>query len=97
MMLLFEWDPAKAESNLRKHGVTFSEVATVFDHPLSTTVYDPDHSVEEDRLITVGTSSNARLLLVAHTERGNAIRIISARTLTRAERKAYADRTDFGS
>jgi uncharacterized DUF497 family protein len=91
-MLQFAWDPIKAEHNLRKHGVSFDEAATVFDDPLSVTVYDPDHSADEDRYIIIGTSDAGRLLIVAHTERGDVIRIISARTLTRAEHKAYAER-----
>lgn len=85
----FEWDPIKADANLRKHGVSFDEAATVLADPLSITVADPDHSQEEDRLITVGISFNRRLLLVAHTERGTTIRLISARELTATERIAY--------
>ena len=88
-MIDFEWDPAKARTNLRKHGVAFREVATVFRDPLSITVYDPDHSEEEDRFITVGKSVGGRFLIVAHTDRGTRTRIISARELTRAEREAY--------
>jgi uncharacterized DUF497 family protein len=91
-MLRFEWDPDKAERNYQKHQVAFSEAATVFGDPLGVTVYDPDHSFEEDCYILIGTSVAGRLLLVAHTERSDVIRIISARTLTRAERKAYAER-----
>lgn len=85
----FEWDPIKADANLRKHGVSFDEAATVLADPLSITVADPDHSQEEDRLITVGMSFNRRLLLVAHTERGTTIRLISARELTSTERITY--------
>jgi uncharacterized DUF497 family protein len=88
-MIDFEWDPKKALTNLRKHGVAFREAATVFRDPLSITVYDPDHSEQEDRLITVGTSVAGRFLIVAHTDRGTRNRIISARELTRAEREAY--------
>jgi uncharacterized protein len=87
----FEWDPAKAAENLRRHGVSFNEAVTVFGDSLSTTVADPDHSAEEDRHITIGWSSAGRLLLVAHTERGDRIRIISARTLSRNERRAYEE------
>ncbi|MDE2180856.1 MAG: BrnT family toxin, partial [candidate division NC10 bacterium] len=83
------WDPTKAMGNLRKHGVAFREAATVFRDPLSITVYDPDHSEEEDRYITVGTSMAGRFLIVAHTDRGTRTRIINARELTRAEREAY--------
>ena len=87
----FEWDPQKAASNLKKHKVSFAEAATVFSDRLSITVPDPDHSVGEDRQITVGMSDRSRLLIVAHTESGERIRIISARELTRAERKAYEE------
>ena len=89
----FEWDPRKAANNLRKHRISFSEAATVFGDSLGTTVRDPDHSLAEDRCITVGMSSRGRLVMVPHTERGEWIRIISARELTRAERKAYEEET----
>ena len=85
----FEWDPAKAAQNLRKHKVTFNEAATVFGDFLGITVADPDHSISERRYITVGTSSRGRLLIVAHAQRGESIRLISARTLTRRERRTY--------
>lgn len=85
----FECDPEKAAKNLRKRKVSFSEAATVLGDPLAITVTDPDHSVDEDRYITVGMSYRLRLLIVAHAERGDRIRIISARELTRAEREAY--------
>ena len=65
-----EWDDAKAEANLRKHGVSFTEAMTVFGDPLSLTGYDPDHSDDEDRYITVGLSADGRLLIVSHTDRG---------------------------
>lgn len=87
----FEWDPQKATKNLRKHEVSFTEAATVFDDPLSITVADPDHSAEEDRLIIVGQSYRRRLLIVSFAERGDRIRIISARELTRVERRAYEE------
>ncbi len=87
----FEWDPKKAAANLRKHAVSFAEAATVMADRLSMTFPDPDHSESEDRYITIGTSSRRRLLMVAHTERGDRIRIISARELTRAEREAYEE------
>jgi len=89
----FEWDPQKAAKNLRKHKVSFTEAATVFSDPLSVTVPDPDHSAEEDRHIIVGMSNRLRLLIVAFAERGDRIRIISARELTRAEREAYEEET----
>lgn len=89
----FEWDPVKAESNEEKHGVTFTEAMTVFADPLSLTAYDPDHSVGEDHYVTMGTSVDGRLLVVAHTDRGENIRIISARVATRGERRDYEDGT----
>jgi uncharacterized DUF497 family protein len=85
----FEWDPAKAAANLKKHGGSFGEAATVFGDTLSVTASDPDHSIEEDRYITVGMSDRSRLLMVAYAERGDRVRIISARELTRTEREAY--------
>lgn len=88
-MIDFEWDLSKAETNLRKHRIAFSEAATVFKDGLSITIYDPDHSDQEDRYITIGTSVIGRLLMVAHTDRGDRTRIISARGLTRKEREAY--------
>jgi uncharacterized protein len=88
-MIDFEWDPTKARSNLQKHGVSFYEAATVLRDRFGITTYDPDHSEVEDRFITIGISGSRRLLMVSHTDRGNRIRIISARELTRAEREAY--------
>lgn len=85
----FEWNEDKAEINLTKHGVSFSEASTVFGDPLSMTQYDPDHSDDEDRYITMGESSDGRLLVVSHTDRDDRIRIISARRATRRERKDY--------
>lgn len=85
----FEWNPNKAAINISKHGVSFHEAATVFGDPLSITVPDPDHSFDEDRCLTVGMSNRSRLLIVAHTERGDLLRIISARELTAGEREAY--------
>ena len=90
-MLDFEWDPQKASYNKRKHHVSFSEAATVFRDELSVTAYDPDHSVDEDRYITIGWSEQGRLLMVSHTERNDRIRLISARELTRAEREVYEE------
>ena len=85
----FEWDPRRARLNQRKHGVSFEEAVTVFYDPLSATLDDADHSVGEQRLITVGFSSRGRLLFVSHTERGKALRIISARPATAYERKRH--------
>ena len=87
----FEWDLTKAAANLNKHSVSFKEGATVFGNPLSITYPDPDHSIDEDRFITIGESSRARLLIIAHTERGDNIRIISAREVTRRERQFYEE------
>ena len=87
----FEWDPKKEAKNIRKHKVMFTEAATVFGDTFSTTVPDPDHSDEEDRYIIIGLSQHHRLLMVAHTERGERIRIISARPLTPTEREAYEE------
>ncbi|MGL5193273.1 MAG: BrnT family toxin [Chroococcales cyanobacterium] len=87
----FEWNEAKAASNFVKHGVSFEEAKTVFADPLYVDFYDPDHSEEEDRYIIMGESQQGRLLLVAYTERGNVIRIISARTVTQSERRTYEE------
>ena len=88
-MIKFEWDLNKAKKNLQKHRVAFSEAATIFSNRLSITVYDPDHSGQEDRYITIGISSSGRFLIVAHLDRRDRTRIISARELTRKERKEY--------
>jgi uncharacterized DUF497 family protein len=85
----FEWDDQKAKRNLTKHRVSFQEAATVFGDPLAMTYFDPDHSDEEDRYLTFGMSSSARLLIVSHTDRGDSIRIISARAASAKERKGY--------
>lgn len=92
MSIQFEWDPNKAAQNLKKHEVSFEEAATVFRDTLSITVPDPDHSAEEDRYITIGSSSRLRLLMVAHAEPEDRIHIISARVLTHKERKQYEER-----
>ncbi len=89
----FEWDPEKAKHSQKKHGVSFEEAVTVFYDPLAATFEDVDHSVGEQRLITVGFSSRDRLLFVSHTERGRALRIISARLATAHERKRHEDET----
>lgn len=88
-MIEFEWDPPKARANLRKHHVAFQEAATVLRDSLAITIFDPGHSQEEDRYITIGASARGRILMVAHTDRGDRTRIMSARELTRAEREAY--------
>ena len=91
MSLTFEWDQDKAEQNLSKHGVSFPEATTVFGDLLSVTIPDPGHSVGEERFITIGLSHQSRLLVVAHADRGDTIRLISARVATRAERKSYEE------
>jgi uncharacterized DUF497 family protein len=87
----FEWDPKKAAVNQKKHGVAFSEAATVFGDPLAITFMDPDHSINEQRYITFGRSENNRLLVVAHAEHENKVRIISARRMIRRERRIYEE------
>ena len=88
-MLTFEWVSRKAEQNLRKHRVSFEEAATVFRDAQSYIFFDPDHSLDEDRYIIIGISSWGRLLMVAFTERGDTIRIISSRRATRSEESFY--------
>jgi len=89
----FEWDPKKAKLNLRKHKVPFEEAVTVFYDPLSATFDDTNHSFGEQRFITIGFSSQGRLLVVSHTEIGTALRIISARRATAHERKKHENET----
>ena len=85
----FGWDEEKAKKNLDKHSISFDEATSVFDDPLFLTFADLDHSIEERRFIIMGESARGRLLVVAYTERGSATRLISERTVTRKERKAY--------
>ena len=87
----FEWDSQKAVSNQLKHGVSFQEAASVLSDSLSITYHDPDHSTTEHRFITVGISQSGRVLMVAHTDRRDNIRIISARRTTRQERRYYEE------
>lgn len=87
----FDWDLKKAQANLRKHGVSFDEVATVFLDPNAASGLDPDHSIAEERYITFGYSQLGRLLAVCHTYRPGAIRIINARRVTQNERKLYEE------
>lgn len=91
MALGFSWDPRKAAKNARKHKVNFEEAVTAFEDLLSFTVPDPDHSIEESHFILLGLSNTNRLLVVAHVERGDDIRIISARLATRRERIEYEE------
>ena len=89
--MVFIWDPRKAAANLRKHGIDFREAVTVLDDTLSTTFSDIDHSGLEQRYLTIGVSSRKRVLVVAHTEENELIRIITARRATRHERKFYEE------
>jgi uncharacterized DUF497 family protein len=92
MAFRFHWDPQKARANLKKHDVSFEEAATVFGDPLSLTIVDPKHSTqEEDRFLLLGQSASGRLLVVAHTETGDDIRLISARLAARRERRDYEE------
>jgi uncharacterized DUF497 family protein len=85
----FEWDPEKARANRAKHGVSFEEAMRAFLDPLSVTILDPDHSESEARFVLIGQSPSGRLLVVVHTDRGDSIRLISARRATRRERRTY--------
>jgi uncharacterized DUF497 family protein len=85
------WDPNKARSNLRKHKVSFHEAATALCDTMSVTGADPDHSFGEFRYITFGMSERARVLVVSHTEKGETIRIISARVASKGEREIYEE------
>ncbi|NCR41489.1 MAG: BrnT family toxin [Microcystis aeruginosa W13-11] len=87
----FEWNKNKAVNNLSKHGVSFEEAKTIFDDPLYVDFYDPDHSEGEERYLIVGESDRGRLLIVSYTEKGDAVRLISAREVTRTEREAYEE------
>lgn len=89
----FEWNPDKATLNIEKHGVSFQEAATVFNDPLSVTFPDPDHSIGESRYVIIGLSRFEQLLVVAHTDREEKIRIISARKATRQEKRFYEQRS----
>lgn len=88
----FEWDSGKATTNKRKHGITFQEAATVFGDPLAITFNDPDHSVDEQRFLTFGTTKAGKMVIVSHTESSSKMRMISARSMTRQERKIYEER-----
>jgi uncharacterized DUF497 family protein len=87
----FEWDTKKAAANLKKHGVSFQEAATVFGDPLAITFQDPDHSEGEERQLTFGLSLQGRLIVVSHRERNDLTRIISARPMKRKERVIYEE------
>ncbi len=92
MNLNFEWDEKKARNNLKKHpGVSFDEAKTVFDDEFSITIKDSEHSTQEERFIDIGRSAMGRLLVVVYAERGDNIRIISARKATSVERRKYEE------
>ena len=88
-MTIFEWDEDKEKSNLSKHKVSFDEAESVFSDEFSVTIFDPDHSIEENRFINIGMSDRNRVLIVVYPEREKRIRIISVRKATKAERKIY--------
>lgn len=92
--MIFEWDADKANANLEKHQVSFHDAATVFADPLSKTFPDPEHSEGERRFLTIGASGSGALLVIAHTEKDDTFRIISARRVTRHERKFYEEEKD---
>ena len=89
--MIYEWDAGKAARNLKKHGIDFTEAASVFLDPLAVTYRDPDHSEGEERFITAGESSRGQVILVSHLDHGDRIRIISARKATRKEAYAYRE------
>jgi len=89
--VIYEWDPEKAKANFRKHAVSFEEAATIFLDPVAVTYPDPDHSEEERREITIGQSGRQRVVFVSHIQRGDRLRIISARKATRRERKQHEE------
>ena len=94
MKLHFEWDEENAKTNLKKHRVSFDEAITVFLDPFSITIPDPDHSVDEQRYIDIGSSDKGRVLVVVYTERRSSIRIISCRKATLSERKLHEEGGD---
>jgi len=87
----FEWDENKAKENIRNHQISFEEAATIFKDPFSITIFDPDHSIGEDRYVDIGCSSTGRVLIVVYTERGQNIRIISCRKTEPNERRKYEE------
>ena len=91
--MTFQWNPDKASSNIKKHGVSFEEAVTVFGDPLAITIADPAHSVGEFRFLTIGRSRLQRLLVVSHTEREGEVRLISTRLATRQEKRSYESGT----
>lgn len=90
-MIRFEWDSLKAARNQRKYGVSFDEASTAFGDPLSITIPDREHAALESRFVLLGATERGKLVVVTHTERGENVRIISARRATRRERTAYEE------
>lgn len=91
MQYTFEWDAEKARQNVDKHGISFEEAVTAFGDPLSVTISDPDHSDSEDRRLLMGMSRRSRLVVVAFAERGDRLRIITARLASRREKRKYEE------
>jgi uncharacterized DUF497 family protein len=90
--VIYEWDPKKARENLKRHAVSFDEATSVFGDPFALTFDDPEHSLDEPRYITIGTSSKQRIVFLSHADRGeDHVRIISARPATVAEAHAYQE------
>ena len=90
--MIYQWDPKKASRNSAKHKVSFDEAATVFTDPFALTFDDPDHSIDERRFITIGTSDRQRILFLGHVDRGeDHIRIVHARPATRTEAHDYQE------
>lgn len=90
--MIYEWDPKKASANLKKHKVSFDEASTVFTDPFALSFDDPDHSLDESRSITIGTSAKQRILFLSHADRGeDHVRIIHARSATKTEAHAYQE------
>ncbi len=94
MALIFEWDPDKTILNVEKHGVTFDEACTAFEDRLSLTIPDPLHSEDEDRFVLIGCSHRNRLLAIVHTDRGDRVRLISARAATGKERRYHEEKEE---
>jgi hypothetical protein len=86
-----EWNPEKAKSNLKRHGISFEEAATALSDPMAATGADPDHSITEERYVTFGVSEKGRLVVVSHTEKDETIRIISARKASKGEKELYEE------
>jgi len=90
--VIYEWDPGKADANIRKHDVSFEEAATVFTDPFALSFDDPDHSADENRFITIGMSDRNRIIFLAHADGAeDRIRVISARKATKTEAHDYQE------